>query len=45
MGLKLGDSIASIEDKDTKEMTLKEANEALLHASGNIRSFKLGVIR
>lgn len=45
VGLKLGDSIAFIEDKETKEMTLKEAIEALLHASKNIRSFKLGVIR
>lgn len=45
VGLKLGDSIVSIEDKDTEGMTLKEANEALLHATNNIRSFKLGVIR
>lgn len=45
VGLKLGDAIASIDEKQTKEMTLKEANEALLHASENIRSFKLGVIR
>jgi len=45
VGLKLGDSIVSVEGKDTKDMTLKEAIEALLHASKNIRSFKLGVIR
>lgn len=45
VGLKLGDAIASIEEKQTKEMTLKDANEALLHACENIRSFKLGVIR
>lgn len=45
VGLKLGDSIVSIEGKDTKDMTLKEANEALLHATHNIRSFKLNVIR
>ena len=45
VGLKLGDSIVAIEGKDTKDMTLKEANEALLHASHNIRSFKLSVIQ
>jgi C-terminal processing protease CtpA/Prc len=45
VGLKLGDSIVAIEGKDTKGMTLKEANEVLLHATHNIRSFKLSVIR
>lgn len=34
-----------IDGKDTSTMTLKEANEALLHATKAIRSFKLGVVR
>jgi C-terminal processing protease CtpA/Prc len=45
VGLKLGDSIVMIDGKDTSLMTLKEANEALLHATKAIRSFKLGVVR
>lgn len=45
VGLKLGDEIVKIEGNDTSGMTLKSANEALLHASHNIRSFKLEVIR
>jgi C-terminal processing protease CtpA/Prc len=45
VGLKLGDSIVMIDGKDTNMMTLKEANETLLHATKNIRSFKLGVVR
>jgi hypothetical protein len=45
VGLKLGDSIEMIDGKDTSMMTLKEANEALLHATKAIRSFKLGVVR
>lgn len=43
-GLKLGDSIASIEGKSTADMTLKEAYEALLHACKNIRSFKIEIV-
>lgn len=43
--MKLGDSIVMIDGKDTSTMTLKEANEALLHATKAIRSFKLGVVR
>ncbi|CRK98683.1 CLUMA_CG011951, isoform A [Clunio marinus] len=45
VGLKLGDSIVSIENKETREMTLKEACETLLHARNNIQSFKLGITR
>ncbi|CAG9804347.1 unnamed protein product [Chironomus riparius] len=45
VGLKLGDSIVMIDGKDTSMMTLKEANEALLHATKAIRSFKFGVVR
>lgn len=45
VGLKLGDSLVMIDGEETSTMTLREANEALLHATHNIRSFKLGVIR
>jgi hypothetical protein len=41
----LGDEIVRIDGHETKEMTLKAANEALLHASHSIRSFKLEIIR
>lgn len=45
MGLKLGDSLVMIDGEETSMMTLREANEALLHATKHTRTFKLGVIR
>lgn len=45
VGLKLGDSLVMIDGKETATMTLREANETLLHATKHTRTFKLGVIR
>lgn len=42
-GLKLGDSIVSVNDKDTSGMTLQEANNVLEQAAQ--QDVKLGVIK
>lgn len=42
-GLKLGDSILTINDKDTSDMTLQEANNVLEQAAQ--QDVKLGVIK
>lgn len=42
-GLKLGDSIVAINDQDTSEMTLQEANNVLELAAQ--QDVKLGVIK
>jgi S1-C subfamily serine protease len=42
-GLKLGDSIVTINDKDTSSMTLQEANNVLEQAAQ--QNVKLGVIK
>jgi C-terminal processing protease CtpA/Prc len=42
-GLKLGDSIVTINDKDTSNMTLQEANNTLEQAAQ--QDVKLGVIK
>lgn len=42
-GIKLGDSIVTINDKDTSKMTLQEANNVLEQAAQH--DVKLGVIK
>jgi len=44
VGLKLGDAIVTIDGKDTSNMTLQEANEALLYAYKHVRTFKIEII-
>lgn len=42
-GLKLGDSVVTINDKDTSNMTLQEANNVLEQAAQ--QDVKLGVVK